>query len=197
MIEKRIASRRLFIAFVIVCIILIVCLVGAISLYSWQISDRDNTIASKNSQIDSLNTQATNLQNQVNNLTNSISDLNTTVMDLDTIISLGKNRQWNLVPEEVTEDPNSYLEWALSGEFWNLNYAGYVWIHVNSNNTSTYVELIWGNYGVHYDNQIVVGTNGTAAFPILPLGPIGLKIRVGNTDTSNGAHIFVTATYYY
>jgi hypothetical protein len=113
---------------------------------------------------------------------------------------LGKNTQWNLAPEEVTEDPNSYEEWSISGpllENWDLNYAGYLRIHVDSNNTSTYVRLIWGNYGVNYDNEIVVGINGTAVFPVLPVSVIGIKIRVGNTDTSNGVLVFVTPSYYY
>jgi hypothetical protein len=63
--ERKVASRRMFIALEIVCIILLACLVGATSLYSLQINDKDNTI--------------TSLQSQMNNLTNIVSLANSTV----------------------------------------------------------------------------------------------------------------------
>lgn len=93
--EKRVVGRRVFIALEIVCIILLACLVGAISLYSLQINDKDNTITSLQSQINQLqtwldgnktllnqtqtwlsgnityyNSQIANLQNQLNSLMN-------------------------------------------------------------------------------------------------------------------------------
>jgi len=71
--EKKVVSRRLFIGFEIVCIILAACLVGATSLYRWQIDDKDNTIAS--------------LQSQMNNLTNIVSLANSTVWVKNQIIS--------------------------------------------------------------------------------------------------------------
>lgn len=66
--EKKVVGRRLFIALEIVCVILVACLVGATSLYSLQINDRDNTISSLNSQISQLDANVTNLQNQDNQL---------------------------------------------------------------------------------------------------------------------------------
>jgi hypothetical protein len=196
--EKKVLSRKLFISFEMTCIILVVCLVGLVSLFSWQMNEKNNTIADKNSQVDALNAQVVSLQTQVNNLTNLANELNGTVSNLSSILSLGKSSHWFLAPDEIDVDPNSYEEWSANAGLWQVYYAGYVWIHLDSNNTNTYVELIWGNYGIHYDNQIVVGTNGTAVFPILPLEPVyTVSIKVGNTDTSNAAHVFVTATYYY
>ena len=145
-----------------------------------------------------MTAQVASLQNQVDNLTSSANELSDTVSNLSGIISLSKSSQCFLAPDEVDVNPNSSEEWSANAGLWQVYYAGYIWIHVDSNNTNTYVDLIWGNYGIHYDNQVVVGKNGTAAFPILPLEPVyTVSIKVGNTDTFNAAHVIVTATYYY
>jgi hypothetical protein len=75
-----------------------------------------------------------------------------------------------------------------------IYYAGYVSVDVQSNSTTTYVEVIYSSYGVNYDNSVTVGTSGTAAFPVLP-GSV--EIRVGNTETVDSVNATVTATYYY
>lgn len=80
--EKKVAGRRVFIAFEIVCIILLACLVGATSLYQLQINDKDNTISSLNLKISQSNTNNTNLQNQIASLNSTISSLNTQVGSL-------------------------------------------------------------------------------------------------------------------
>jgi hypothetical protein len=47
-------------------------------------------------------------------------------------------------------------------------YAGFVSVNVTSSTTNnTYVETIWSTWGINYDNNITVGTKGTANFPVL------------------------------
>jgi hypothetical protein len=90
---------------------------------------------------------------------------------------------------------------------WSINYAGVLKVDVQSsttNNTYVRVTYSWYNpqfsvaiysWGIHYDNQIDVGTIGTASFPVLPTNDI--EIRVGNTNSVGNATETVTITYYY
>jgi chromosome segregation ATPase len=94
--EKKVVGRRVFIALEIVCIILLACLVGATSLYQWQINDKDNTITNLQSQINQFPTwldgnktlldqtqtwlegNITNYNSQISDLQNKIASLNST-----------------------------------------------------------------------------------------------------------------------
>lgn len=122
------------------------------------------------------NEQYTNLQNQV-------TDLNDTV-------NLAKSIVW-VNDQTISQPAHSYTGWTFSA-----NYAGYVSVWVQtSTTTNTYVRVIWSAYGINYDQQITVGTGGTAVFPILPCSDI--EIRVGNVNLLTGATETVTITYYY
>jgi hypothetical protein len=72
--EKKVVSRRLFIGFEIACIILVACLVGATSLYRWQI---------------------TSLQSQVNDLNNTLNLRKPTVWVNNQIISQPQDSWFN------------------------------------------------------------------------------------------------------
>jgi predicted PurR-regulated permease PerM len=120
------------------------------------------------------------LQNQVNDLTNTL--------------NLGKSTVW-VNSQTISQDANSYYWWNSPFYPWNLNYCGYISVQVLSSTTSnTYVRVIYTVHGINYDNQINVGSMGTAVFPVLPTS---IEIRVGNTNFFNGATETVTITYYY
>lgn len=150
-----------------------------------QITDKDNTISSlnsqissKDSQISSLNSQVTSLQNQVNDLTN--------------IVNLAKSTVW-IDDQTISQPAGSYTYWTPA---FSASYAGYISVWVQSSTTTnTYVRVIYSAYGVNYDNQIGVGTGGTAVFPILPCSSV--EIRVGNSNLLSGATETVTITYHY
>jgi len=167
--EKKIVGRNVAIALGIICIIMAVGLVGAISNYTSIISGKDNTIASKDSQIASLNSQVSDLTNTTN---------------------LAKSATW-VDDQTISQSAYSYTYWTFSA-----SYAGYVsvWVHT-STTTNTYIRVIYTAYGVNYDNQIGVGTGGTAVFSLLPCSSI--EIRVGNTNLISGATETVTVTYHY
>jgi len=194
--EKKVVSRRLFIALEIVCIILIACLVGATSSYSWQINNKNNTISSLNSQIASLNTQISDqnntisslrthlaiLQNQISNI-HIVSTVNSTVGTENSIVWAG-NQTRNIAPDTG----------AAWGPFYP-NSAGYVLVLVSSSNNSTYVQVlnqISNSVIVGYDRKIQVGFNGTAVFPILS-GPVFVEVG----DSLGEATITVSAIYCY
>jgi len=167
--EKKVVGRNVAIALGIICIILAVGLVGAITNYASIITEKDNTISSLNSQI-------TNLQNQVN--------------DLNSIINLEKSTVW-VDDQTVSQPASSYTDWTVSA-----SYAGYVSVRVQTSTTdNTYVRVIWSSHGVNYDHSITVGVSGTAVFPILPASSI--EIRVGNSNWFSGATETVTITYHY
>jgi len=201
--EKKVVRRSVAIALGIICIIFIAGLGGVMAYYSMVVNDKNTTYGSyvsshshtdsdynslqsaynnyvsshshTNSEYDSLSSQNTNLQNQVNDLTG--------------IVNLAKSTIW-VNQQTVSQPAGSYSEWTFSA-----TYAGYISVVVYSSTTSnTGVRVIYSSHGASYDNQIGVGTGGTAVFPILPAS---IHIRVGNSNWLNGATETVTVTYYY
>jgi len=78
-------------------------------------------------------------------------------------LNLDKSTVWidNIT---ITQPANSYTE----VQTLPVPYAGFVSVNVTSSTTnSTYVETIWSTWGINYDNNITVGTKGTANFPVL------------------------------
>ena len=218
--EKKVVGRNVAIALEIICVILAVGLVGAVANYTSIISGKDNTIATKDSQIqtltsqknqlqtwlngnltliDTLNAQITSLQGQISDLNSQISSLNSQIINLqsqvnnlNSIVNLAKSTVW-IDDQTISQPASSYTHWTPA---FSASYAGYVSVWVQtSTTTNTYVRVIYTAYGVNYDNQIGVGTGGTAVFPLLPCSSI--DIRVGNTNLINGATETVTITYHY
>jgi hypothetical protein len=110
--------------------------------------------------------------------------------NLSDIVNLAKSTVW-VDDQTISQPAHSYTPWTVSA-----SYAGYVSVWVQtSTTTNTYVRVIWSAYGINYDQQITVGTGGTAVFPILPCSNI--EIRVGNVNLLTGATETVTITYHY
>ena len=128
----------------------------------------------------------------INGKDNTISSLNSQVSDITSTLNLGKSTVW--VNDETLNQPSgSYTNWSPA---FSTSYAGYISVQVHTSTTSnTYVRVIYTSHGVYYDNQIGVGTGGTAVFPILPSSSI--DVRIGNSNWLNGATETVTITYYY
>ncbi len=188
-IEKK-SGRTVVITLGIICIVLAVGLVGAVVNYTSIISGKDNTIASKDSEIANKNSQIADKDNTISSLNSQISSLQSQVNDLNNTVNLAKFTVW-ASNEAVNQPAGSYVHWTRSA-----SYAGYVSVNVQtSTTTNTYVRVIYSSHGVSYDNQIGVGTGGTAVFPILPASSI--EIRVGNSNWFDGASETVSITYYY
>jgi cell division protein FtsL len=161
------------------------------SAHSHTDSDYDSVVMDKSSlqgQCDSLQYENTNLQSQVS--------------DLTSIINLEKSTVWasNLT---ISQPADSYTDMHFS-----VNYTGYVLVNVTSSNTDkTYAEVSYSGNGIYYDNTIKVGTNGTAAFPVVAIPllifpymttlPTTIEVRIGNTNTVGNAIETSTITYYY
>lgn len=124
--------------------------------------------------------------------TSIISGRDNTITDLTNTVNLTKYTVW-ISSQTITQAAGYYTYWTNG---FSASYAGYVSVNViTSTTTNTYVEVIYSSHGVTYDNQIVVGTSGTATFPILPSSSI--NIRIGNTNSLSSATETVTITHYY
>ena len=66
--EKKVVSKKVAIALGIICVVLAVCLVGAVANYTSVIGVKDNSIASLNSQIASKDSQISTLNSQLGQL---------------------------------------------------------------------------------------------------------------------------------
>lgn len=180
--EKKVLGKRIFIALGIVCIILLVCLVGATSLYQSQINNKDNTIFSQNSQISSLQTD---YQNYKNSHSHSDSDYNL----LQSIANLGE--QYPILNQyTINQGANTHIYVTDL----QANYAGYLHISLTSTTSNAYVIVEYWFQGQLFSVTKTIGTSGEAYFLLMPSN---VAIYVGNTNFVNGATDTITATYYY
>jgi uncharacterized coiled-coil protein SlyX len=200
--KKKVFSKKVVVALVVICVVLLAGLVGTLAFYiptvnslNFQIAEKDETISSLNSQltekddiISSLNSQISTLQNTLASKDSQIKSLNSTILSLYDYLYL--NVSALLVYTSVDQEANS------STTVWNymLQFAGYVTVYVQSSSNTTYVTLSYSYREVDYQNSVTVGTNGTAAFPVLPAL---VKINVGNTDTVSPVTTSIMVIYYY
>ncbi|MGB9914075.1 MAG: hypothetical protein ACPLIG_01895 [Candidatus Bathyarchaeales archaeon] len=200
---KKAFGKTLVIALGLVCIILTAGLIGALAIYvprtsslGAQMAEKDSTILSLNTQIlslngqiASLNSQVSTLQEQLNQTNTSMAALQSAIMSYRSILYLNES-QYLFSARTVTQEANTTTV-VYEGD---LLYAGYISIGVESNSTTTYIRVVYSYAEVNYDCNVTVGTNGAAAFPVLP-GPI--QITVGNTESENIVTATLTARYRY
>jgi hypothetical protein len=199
--QKQVVNRTMVIALGLACIVLAAGLVGSIAFYmpmvnslQVQITEKNSTISSLNSTISSLNSTISSLNQQISALQNNLNQNNVTAL----------NQQISLLTSFLLLNESEYLVDNQAGSLDAganatvfadaLFYAGYVSVAVQSDSSTTYVELAYYSFGVNYDNNVTVGTSGTAVFPVLPTT---VEISVGNTETVDSVNVTVTATYYY
>jgi len=201
--QKKIVSKAMVIALGLICIILAASLVGAIAVYmpmasnlESQIAEKDSTIASLNSQVSSLTSQVLALQADIEQFNSTIEDykaaqeaFNSQAKFYGDIISLN-------VSEPLFEPRNYTLTENASGTIYtgNILYAGYITVFVESTSNTTYLQVAYSSYAVNYNQTVTVGTEGSAAFPVLPGG---IAVVVGHTEPVDDVAGTVSATYRY
>jgi len=205
--KRKIGWKTLAIALVMVCIMLSAGLVGVIAVYlpmvsnlHSQIAEKDTELAALSSVVSSLNTQVSSLrtnlaQNEsyIANLEEGLDVLNSRLDGYFNIISLNVSAYlFQPATQSLTQDANSSTVMFQS----QLDYAGYIIADVQSSSNTTYVHVLYSYYGVNYDHNVTVATNGVAYFPVLPAV---VTIRVGNTEPtgSDSVDSTVTAVYHY
>ncbi|MGA2769109.1 MAG: hypothetical protein ABSF24_12460 [Candidatus Bathyarchaeia archaeon] len=194
--ERKVVRRSVAVAVGIVCILLLAGLGVVMAYYTMQINNKDSTYndyvlthSHTNSEYDSLQSSHHHSDSEYNALQNQVNDLTDT-------LNLGKSTTW-INDETISQSASSYTYWTFTASSgFVANYAGYISVNVQSSTTDkTYVQVIYSSHGVNYNNQIGVGSSGTAVFPVLPSS--STEIRVGNNNIFNGATETVTITYYY
>jgi hypothetical protein len=121
---------------------------------------------------------------------NQIASLQDQIKTYNEISNLSVSTAW-VNNQTVTQTAGTSTVWSEQA-----SYAGYVVIQVFSSTTpNTYANVTYSSHGVNYNNQITVGTTGTACFPILP--STNISVAVGNSLSSGSATENVTVTYFY
>ena len=208
-VEKR---NMKVIALAIVCIVLAGSLVGVFAVYQptnlrAQINDKDAQIKELQDNITALQTQIISAPNittyilQIASLEQQLDSMNSTLSDqtdayygLRNITSLALSTI--LYQQQGTIGSNTSVDTLTSDSGNNLiGYAGYIAVQVTSNSTTTYVEAMYRYSNVlSFDQNMTVGTSGTAVFPVLPST---LAVKIVNPDLDNTVNASVTITYYY
>jgi predicted PurR-regulated permease PerM len=199
--ERKVVKRTVAIALGIICIVLVAGLVSAIAIYTPQISDLQSQITQKDSTISSLNSQISVLNNSLNQTKTDAASKDSQIAALTQQIQYYDQYYFNIISLNASGIlfSNSIIQYANNyTSIWNdyLDYAGYIIVQVQlATSNTTYAEVVYSTtYGVNYDNNVTLGTGGTAAFPVLP----GLvEVRIGNTDTMDLNNATITAVYYY
>jgi outer membrane murein-binding lipoprotein Lpp len=205
--QRKIISRTMVIALGLICIILAAGIVGAIAFYMPMVSNLEFQIAEKNSTISSLNSQVSSLNSQILSLQADIEQINSTIEDYkdaqedaqeafnlqaeyyNSLLALNESG-YLLSPRSFTQAANTSD--VVSNE--DIGYAGYVSVAVESSSNTTYVQLVYSSHGVNFNQNVTVGTGGTAVFPVLP-GDI--TVVIGNTEAVDDVTGTVTAIYRY
>lgn len=203
--KKRTSWNNLATALSMICIVLLASLIGVIAFYLPIVNDLDSQIIEKDLNIFELNTNASSLKSQISDLQDTIDQKDNEITDLResgeylnsltahylSILFLNES-SYLVAQREITTNAND----SIMIYQYNLDYAGYVSVNVESTSNTTYVQLLYTYNGVNYNQNVTVGESGIAHFPVLPTM---IEIWVGNTETSNGDSVnaTITAIYYY
>jgi dsDNA-specific endonuclease/ATPase MutS2 len=210
--QKKVVNRTAAIAVAIICIILAASLVSVIAVYlpmvnnlNSQITEKNTEIADLNSEISALNSQVSSLQASVAQNAVTIQQLNSTVQNLrgltdvldaqieDNLNIIYLNASGYLLePTTLTQDANSSTILGLYAD--QLEYTGVVIVDAQSTSNTTYAQVIYNSYGVNYNQNITVGTSGTAYFPVLPGG---IAVQIGNTEPAGSDPVGSTVSVVY
>ena len=193
----------------IICILLVAALIAVTAYFQvLVVGSLNSEIADRDHQISQLT-----YQNHLSNL--SIRRLNGIMKDLNDTINLNKSQWLYDTSFIVTSPPFSGLDLPVSfidiyhNEIGSIpldssfNYAGYIIVQINSTSDSTYINYTCASHVGTFYLQRDIGMNGTAMFPVLPLGSPyshypaeGIFMTVG-THAAVPAKINITATYHY
>jgi cell division protein FtsB len=201
--KKRMSWRPVAIALVMVSIMLTAALTGVLAVYLPMADDLQSQIADKNDEVADLEMEISSLNSQVASLNGTIEENDLTIANLQDGVDI-LNSQIQSYLNIIYLNVSGYLFSDLgvsqnqsesSVVYQNqLDYTGYATISVQSTSNTTYVQMLYSSYGVNFNQNVTVGTDGTASFPILP-GAV--EIRIGNLDADTGDLVNATASAIY
>jgi len=198
--QRKVVGRTVVIVLGVICIVLSAGLIGVLAAYlpiANSISSLNSQIAAQNATITSQQQQIVALQNSLSQQTENQADKDAKIAELNNYAGELQNLLWLNASSTLVQNQAVDLQANENVSVWNdvVGYAGYMVVEVQSSSNTTFANVVYSTaYGVNYDEKVVVGTGGVAAFPVLP----GLiDVRVGNTETSSSVSATVTARYHY
>ena len=109
--ETKTPGKSVTIAVGIVCVILMACLVGAITAYTLVIDDKNSKISSLDAQISQLDSSVTNLQKQITSDNTMITLLTSNVTNLEKQVNetYGLLNATSATVDEITANPSAWV----------------------------------------------------------------------------------------
>lgn len=205
--EAKHISKNLFIITLIVCITVSIVLSGILVTYLAKSNDLEAQIFKKDQQIAAFNSTIYSVNSQIANLQADLTQANDQITSLQEILT---NFQTNY--QTVLDDYLGIINLAVTDSLFNnavlsqtanqtstafldqIKYAGYMYVYIESNSTTTYAQIIYDEFGVNFNQKITIGEVGSASFPVLP-GE--LEILIGNEETIDSVSGYVTISYVY
>jgi len=198
--QKKSRLKRSTLGLIILCVLFVAALGGVILYYTNTLNNENAKLNTLLNDIDSItgvyptyttsevNKAITDLNSSVNEAFLMATDEMDTINGLNALLSLNDSTVW--VNNSTVTEPaaGAWYNWTFSA-----SYAGYVAINISSATAPSWAYTEYSApYGANYSDQILVGTNGTAYFPILPSANV--TVAVGNA--ASAATQTVTITYY-
>ena len=201
--EVKYINNKIFIITLIACIAVSAVLIGIFATFllkvgdletqltqkDQQMVDSNSTIASLNSQIIGLQTDLSEADSQITSLTALQTNYQALIDSYVSIITL-QSSGYLLNGATFSQNANQTSQ----GVIQLLEYAGYVTVSLESNNTTTYVQVIYNAFGVNFNQKITLGESGAAAFPVLPSE---VEIIIGNEESEDIVSGVITINYVY
>jgi len=122
--EMKVSRKGIVIALGIICVILVACLGGVITAYTFVINDKNNMISSLDSQISALNSNVTNLQNQIASANFTIKSLTANLTNLQEQLNSILNGSTSLL-NIIANDPSAWVNRTVTVEG-NLDFASFI-----------------------------------------------------------------------
>ena len=201
--QKRVVGRTIAIGLGLVCIVLAAALIGVVAVYLS--NQTTNAAATDALKVENANLKGnqTSLIQQISNLQTSLSqardeiaskdadiaDYNSAYLALQNVLNM--NASAIILPTTaVPLDAGTNV--TLYNNF--LDYAGLVTVQATSSSNTTYAQVRYAFSGYYFDNVVVIGQSGTAAFAVLPGN---VEVIIGNTEPFTAVTSNVAVTYIY
>ena len=198
--QKKVGGRTVVIVLGLICVILAAGLVGVLAIYFYQAASNsaeieelkaENTNLKGNQttliqQLSTLQTSLSQARNEIESKNAEIADFNEAYNSLLNLLYLNASQTLLNQPVQIDAGANT----TVFNDY--IQYAGYVTVQIASSSNTTYAQVLYTYSGFYFDDLVVVGESGTAAFAVLP-GPI--EIRIGNTETASSVNATVAVTY--
>jgi len=201
--KKRVVGRNVAIALGLICLILAGGLAAVLSVYlsggasSTELTQLRAENEGLRGNMTMLTSQIAALQASLAQAQNDLLAANATSEDYEYLLNYTSGLQ-NLLNLGASSTLINQAGPLNAGENVTYNelieYAGYVTVQVTSSSNTTYAQVIFTYAGFTFNNTAVVGTSGTAAFPVLP-GTV--DIIVGNTEPATNPAVNMTVLIVY